>query len=597
MLNWLKAFLIPIGSGSAVVTIVVLAKLMGLWQSWELNLLDFGFAHAPQETIDDRVVIIGIDEADIRAVGYPVPDGVLADLINDLQAYKPKAIGVDIFRDLPVPPGTKELQAVLARNPQTIGIEKSVLPEPDNPTVNPPPTLPEERVGFADILIDEDGKIRRALLSAPGTQGSYRFALSTRLATTYLQAEGFTLTNGIKDSHAFRLGDRELTRFQSNSGGYVGADSGGNQILINWRRGVKFHRLSLEQFRQKQFDPQTLVGRVIIIGYTAPFSAKDTFFALNTEIFGVEYHAHTVSQIISYVINDRPFLRPIPTFLEYLFLIFWGGGAVLWSLTCPNPWSMYSGLGGGVIILLGLNYGLLIIHWWLPIVPTLICFMVAPVVTRNVQDFRAFLAQQNQLLQARQHTLDDAFNAMHNGPLHTLGEMLSLIKMEEVPQSTIALKLQQLDRELRTVYESLRPENLAKAASTPLHELLFEVYHRTMQRDFACFRSLKLKMPDIHPINEKGLDGDLKREICDFLEESLCNVGKHALGATRLIVVCKEIQGKRSVKIIDNGIGLPSGQLKVSGGTKHAHQLAKRLRGKFQRLPNQPQGTICELEW
>ncbi len=597
MLNWLKGYLIPIGSGATVITIVIITKFLGLWQTWELNLLDFGFAHAPKERVDDRVVIIGIDEADIRAVGYPVPDRVLADLITDLQAYKPRAIGVDIFRDLPVLPGTKELETIFAQNPQVIGIEKSVLPEPENPIVRPPYGLPADQTGFADILIDPDGKIRRALLSAPGIDGGYRFAFSTRLATTYLQAEGLNLHNGIKDPNAFRIADKELTRFHSNMGGYVRTDSGGNQILINWRRGVKFHRLSLQQFQQKQFNPQTFYNKIIIIGYTAPFSAKDTFFALNTEVFGVEYHAHTVSQIISYVLDNRSLLRAFPPLFEYLFISFWSLGAILWALVCPSPWRMYGGLGFGVITLLGLNYGLLIFHWWLPIIPTLICGIVAPIVARNVQDFRAFLAQQNQLLEERQRTLDDAFNAMHNGPLHTLGEMLSLIKMEEVPQATIATKLHQLDRELRTVYESLRPENLAKAASTPLHELLFEVYHRTMQRDFACFRSLKLKMPDIHPINDRGLNGELKREICDFLEESLCNVGKHAIGATRLTVICKEINGKRSVKIIDNGIGLPQGNLKVSGGTKHAHQLAKRLRGKFQRLPNQPQGTICELEW
>ncbi len=595
MLNWLKEHLIPIGSGITVTTIVLIGKLLGIWQNWELNLLDFGFAHSPPEKVDDRIVIIGIDEADIRAVGYPIPDGVLAAVITKLQTYQPKAIGVDIFRDLPVPPGTAALEQIFATTPHLIGIEKSVLPEPDNPIVRPPYGLPADQIGFADILIDPDGKIRRALLSAPGIEGGYRFAFSTRLALAYLQ--DLPLTNGLKDQHAFRIGNKELTRFQSNTGGYVNADSGGNQILINWRRGVKFRRFSLQQFQKQQFDPQTFQGKIVIIGYTAPFSAKDTFFALNTEIFGVEYHAHTISQIISYVKNDRPFLQTIPPVLEYVFLFLWSSASIFWSLTCPSPWSMYSGLGLGVVVLLALNYGLLIVHWWLPIVPTLICIISAPIVTRNVQDFRAFLAQQQQLLEERQRTLDDAFNAMHNGPLHTLGEMLSLIKTEEVPQATIAAKLHQLDRELRTVYESLRPENLAKAASTPLHELLFEVYHRTMQRDFACFRSLKIKIPDIHPIPDRDLSGELKREICDFLEESLCNVGKHAIGATRLTVICKEINGKRSIKVIDNGIGLPQGTTRISGGTKHAHQLAKRLKGRFSRLPNQPQGTICELEW
>ncbi|MCS6959117.1 MAG: CHASE2 domain-containing protein [Pseudanabaenaceae cyanobacterium SKYGB_i_bin29] len=578
-------------------TIVIVTKFMGLWQSWELNILDWSFAHSPPEPPDHRIVIIGITEADIRNVGYPVPDRVLADLITQLQTYRPRAIGVDIFRDLPVPPGTKELQAIWRNIPQVIGIEKSVLPAPDNPIVKPPRQLPQEQVGFADVLLDEDGKIRRALLSAPGIDSAYRFAFATRLASLYLQPEGITLSNGIRDSHAFRFGNVELPRFTGSSGGYVRADSGGNQILINWRRQAKFTIVSLQEVQTKQFDQQYFQDKVIIIGYTAPFSAKDTFFVQNKEIYGVEYHAHVVSQILSFVLEQRPPLRPLPSWLEYCLILVGGIGGMFWALSCNSPWSMYGGLGSSIVFLFVSNYGLLVYHWWLPIVPTIISTISSTIVTRNISDFRAFLRQQAQLLEQRQRTLDDAFNAMHNGPLHTLGELLSLLKMEEVPQPTIITKLQQLDRELRTVYESLRPENLAKAASIPLHELLFEVYHRTMQRDFACFRSLKVRVPDIHPIDDRGLSGELKREICDFLEEALCNVGKHAVGATRLTVICKEIAGKRTIRVIDNGIGLPQDNHRVSGGTKHAQQLAKRLRGKFQRRPHQPQGTICELEW
>ncbi|MFN3362313.1 MAG: CHASE2 domain-containing protein, partial [Pseudanabaenaceae cyanobacterium] len=337
-------------------------------------------------------------------------------------------------------------------------------------------------------------------------------------ASLYLQAAGITLTNGIRDKNAFRFGDVELPRFTGNNGGYVRTDSGGNQILINWRRGAKFPILSLQEFQTKKNDRAYWQDKVVIIGYTAPFSAKDTFFAYNTEIYGVEYHAHVVSQILSTVLDKRSPLCSIPLWLEYCLILVGGLGGMVWALRCNSPWSMYGGLAGSIMLLFSANYGLLVRHYWLPIAPTIFSTISSTIITRNVRDFRAFLQQQAELLEQRQRTLDDAFNAMHNGPLHTLGEMLSLLKMEEVPQAVIITKLQQLDRELRTVYESLRPENLARAASIPLHELLFEVYHRTMQRDFACFRSLKVKIPDIQPIDDRGLSGELKREICDFLE-------------------------------------------------------------------------------
>jgi two-component sensor histidine kinase len=113
--------------------------------------------------------------------------------------------------------------------------------------------------------------------------------------------------------------------------------------------------------------------------------------------------------------------------------------------------------------------------------------------------------------------------------LQTLAMILSKLQAEELEPDDIAEKLRNLDRELRQVYESIRPDTIAKQASAPLHELLYQIYHKTLQRDFAGFEQLRIRIPDIHPMDDFYLDAEDKHELCDFLEEALCNVGKHAV--------------------------------------------------------------------
>ncbi|BAZ08919.1 putative sensor with CHASE2 domain protein [Calothrix sp. NIES-4071] len=72
----------------------------------------------PPEASDPEVVIVGINEDDIRTVGkYPIPDRDLAELLTIIQSYKPTAIGLDIFRDLTYSPDRVKLSNILENSP------------------------------------------------------------------------------------------------------------------------------------------------------------------------------------------------------------------------------------------------------------------------------------------------------------------------------------------------------------------------------------------------------------------------------------------------------------------------------------------------
>ena len=168
-------------------------------------------------------------------------------------------------------------------------------------------------------------------------------------------------------------------------------------------------------------------------------------------------------------------------------------------------------------------------------------------------------------------------------------------------------ELRKLNYEIRELGEYLKLEVLAQEESfrlgsglvldlkLPMRDLFYEVYSHTIQRNFRCFKTLKVKAYAFDPIEDQYLTLEQKRELCQFLEEVLCNVGKHATGLTRLTALGKENKGWYTLSIKDNGVGMHS--CSEGRGTKQCENLAKKLRGKFERRSAGVKGTLCELSW
>ena len=220
------------------------------------------------------------------------------------------------------------------------------------------------------------------------------------------------------------------------------------------------------------------------------------------------------------------------------------------------------------------------------------------------------------LLLERQKTIDLTYDSIHNGPLQTLKLLIRNTKDGKVTEAHSLNQLETLDHEMREVYESLYQQTSNPVSSDrdvagtrldmrqPLHKLLEQVYRNTTERmekkNFPCFASLKVLIPDFQPLEDRYLNVEQKLGICQILEEALCNVGNHAEGATRLKVGCKQQDTNHSVLTIeDNGIGFNSVPGSREGrGTKQAQKLAQKLKGEFERKSRSPKkGTICQLTW
>ncbi|MBN3873594.1 MAG: CHASE2 domain-containing protein [Nostoc sp. JL33] len=611
--------------GLSIILLIVVARSTGLLQSQEWLVFDQLLRMRPNEAIDPRVVIVGIDEEDINYVGtYPIPDKDIAKMLRILHTYKPRVIGLDIFKDKDSNSDRADFALALRENANIIGVEVA-LNQKRTFNVKPPPELPPERVGFADVIVDPDGKLRRSLMASKTYTGKLKYSLPLRLAQLYLREQGIVFHHGSHSYDPIGFSSSQLVRFLPNSGGYVGTDANGFQILLNFRSDPEpFRILSLRDVLTKKIDPNWISDRVVIVGMTASsikdrfitsavkrtFYTKDLGFENSANqyqwIYGVEIHAHATSQIISNVLDRRTLLKVWPKFWEYLWILAWGLLGIILGLILQSPAKTLLSLGLASIGLVGICYIFLVVGWWIPLVPTLLALTSAGLTTFFFdRDLRTLLEQRNL-------TLKRCFETIHNGPLQTLAVILRSLGEENIECEKLRSQLEQVNRELRSIPDYLGQEMLSGNDSlyldgnevldlqTPIAELLYHIYDSTLQRNFQGFKTIQSFIPpNFEPLEDCYLNAEQKRGLYLFLQEALCNVGKHSQAATRLDVICTRSATEYCLQIIDNGSGIISKSNYQSGGrgTDQAQDLARKLRGKFRRFPHSPQGTVCELSW
>jgi CHASE2 domain-containing sensor protein len=201
-----------------VIAIVTLIRIFGGLQFLEWAAFDISLKLRPIEPADDRI-IVGITEADIQQIGqYPISDQIIADLLNKLLPFQPRVIGLDIYRDLPTGQGRSALIQAFQKNSNIITVERAL---PDRHGIIPPPLAAPEQVGFADVVLDLDGRLRRSLLGSHTVHDDFRFSLTIQLVQHYFAAQEIMLENGVRDPDAMRFGAVELPPLTANAGGYI----------------------------------------------------------------------------------------------------------------------------------------------------------------------------------------------------------------------------------------------------------------------------------------------------------------------------------------------------------------------------------------
>ena len=396
-------------TSASIASGVLILRFAGLLQPVELAAFDQCFRLRPLEPRDERVVIVGIDDADLQKLGLPVPDAVLAQLLQKLQAFQPRAIGLDIYRFRPVEPGAAELKKTLAAMPNVVAIEK-ILSQDDTGIPPLPALSPINKVGFSNLLADSDGKVRRSVLYWH-VEGKAHKSLALQLALMYLEPQGITLKYSTENSSLWRLGRGAFHIFEGNDGAYVRQDDGGYQVLVNFRGPAgSFRTVSISDVLDNRVPPAAFRDRVILVGSTAE-SLKDLFYtpySAPDRTYGVEVHAHFVSQLLSGALDGRTFINVWPDPLEglWVFVWAWTGAALSWRVRSQRWLALSMVLAA--VTLTGICTLLFAAGWWLPFVPPVLALFGSSVaVTGYFAHLEQELKKSKEFLSALLNTIPD----------------------------------------------------------------------------------------------------------------------------------------------------------------------------------------------
>ncbi|MDY7016044.1 MAG: CHASE2 domain-containing protein, partial [Cyanobacteriota bacterium] len=119
----------------SIAGLVIAGSALGVFRLLEWAFYDQFVLFRAREAVEERIAIVTIDESDIEyAKQWPMSDRLLARLIRNLKAQQPRAIALDLYRDIPVEPGHWELLETFKSTPNLIGVEKVA-----GESVNPPP--------------------------------------------------------------------------------------------------------------------------------------------------------------------------------------------------------------------------------------------------------------------------------------------------------------------------------------------------------------------------------------------------------------------------------------------------------------------------
>jgi CHASE2 domain-containing sensor protein len=353
-------------------------RQLGALQPLELAVYDRMVQTIPDPTPDPRLLVVGITEADIQSLNrFPLSDRTYAQAIHQLQRYRPRAIGLDIYRDIPQEPGRAELLSEL-KAPNIIAITN--LGDPITPA---PPNVPSDRVGFNDAVLDADNVVRRNLLIADVADKTY-FSFAFRLALLYLAPENIKLQGSPSDPQIPQLGKMILTPLNQDFGGYHNLDNPGYQIMLKYRGRTVAEQVNLSTVLKGQIKPEQVSDRVVLIGTVAP-SAKDIVLTpyspletSSSRIPGVVVHAQMLSQFLTGALKGN---TTIWSWVEWQELLWIGGWALLSGLV---SWQVIRRPGLIILAQSGLFIGAITIGFvcftqngWIPIAGAVLAIFTA----------------------------------------------------------------------------------------------------------------------------------------------------------------------------------------------------------------------------
>lgn len=381
---------------------MLVLRRAGWLQILEFHFYDFFIRHQARAATSDPIVLIEMTESDIHNnfLDYPIHDDKLAELLRILSAQHPAVIGLDIWRDIPVPKngrGLAELNQVLVTNHNIIAIFTLR-------GISAPPVLKSDpaRVAFNDNFPVDDmvertiPKVRRVMLFGDTDAGDSYFSLPFRLAMVYLDGKGIVPDFDPDDPSVLRLGKARLHKFKATDGAYVGADDEGTQILLDFKCPENFTRYTVSQALSGQIPEGRLRDSIVLIGINTSSVADERVTPTRRDHRGIEVQAMAVNQLLRHALEGETQLQPWADWQEDAWILVWClvGGAIGFRVR-STTWFALESLG--CLFAIGGTAWLAFARgWWIPVAGPALAYVPAAVlvttyITAQERSMRAIL--------------------------------------------------------------------------------------------------------------------------------------------------------------------------------------------------------------
>jgi adenylate cyclase len=414
-------------ASSIILGLLYGVRHLGGLQQLELMAFDRMMRSRPERSPDPRILVVNITESDVKTQKWPLTEQIVAQTIAELNRHQPAAIGIDLNlqRNIPQEPGHSELIAQL-RQPNVISAVSSGNNEADR--IDPPIELPKAQMGLVDLPGDPDGFMRRALLFTT------RAALSIQLLSAYLEAgcpsdrpqhkdlDCKNLKMSFNSKKEFELGSIVFSPLKSDSGAYQGINSGGYQILIDYRGSSQaLRRVTLTQVLQKTVNPDWIRGKIVLIGASAP-SLKDVFltpYSLTDKgtvrMPGVDIQALITSQLLGVTLDGDRLFWYWSEWQELLWILSWAiaGFSLAWFIR--QPFILIASEILLLSLLVGFSYVLFLQHGWIPLVAPALALVLTSVTTLIDRQYQFQQQQQMMMRLLGQQTSPEIANALWQG--------------------------------------------------------------------------------------------------------------------------------------------------------------------------------------